>query len=58
LTRYKPEIKGLLEQQIAFHYDLVEGQASVALKNDEAIKQAFAVLNNQNTYKSILTPKQ
>lgn len=57
LVRFKPEIKELLEQQIAFHYDLVEGQAAVALKNDEAVQQAINVLSAPISYKKILGPK-
>lgn len=57
LIRFKPEIKDLLEQQIAFHYNLVEGQAAVGLKRDEAVQQAIAVLNDPETYKKILSPK-
>jgi carboxyl-terminal processing protease len=57
LLRYKAEIKELLEQQIAFHYDLVEGQSAVSLKNDEAIKQAQVVLTASATYKKILSPQ-
>lgn len=57
LVRFKPEIKELLEQQIAFHYNLVEGQATVALKKDEAVQQAIALLNDPVSYKKILSPK-
>lgn len=57
LIRFKSEIKDLLEQQIAFHYNLVEGQAAVGLKRDEAVQQAIAVLNDPETYKKILSPK-
>lgn len=57
LTRFKPEIKELLEQQIAFHYNLVEGQAAVALQKDEAVQQAIVLLGDLNSYRKILTPK-
>ncbi len=57
LIRFKSEIKDLLEQQIAFHYNLVEGQAAVGLKRDEAVQQAIAVLNDPEAYKKILSPK-
>ncbi|NBP68379.1 MAG: PDZ domain-containing protein [Cytophagia bacterium] len=54
---YKDEIKQLLEQQIAFHYNLSEGQAAIALKNDEAVKKASTLLSDINTYKKALTPQ-
>lgn len=57
LVRFKPEIKELLEQQIAFHYNLVEGQATVALRKDEAVQQAILLLNDPVSYKKILGPK-
>lgn len=57
LIRFKPEIKELLEQQIAFHYNLVEGQAAVALRRDEAVQQAILLLNDPVSYKKILSPK-
>lgn len=57
IQRFKSEIKELLEQQIAFHYDLTEGQAAVALKRDEAVQQAITLLNDPVLYKKILTPK-
>lgn len=54
---YKDEIKQLLEQQIAFHYNLSEGQAAIALKNDEAVKKASTLLSDMTTYKKALTPQ-
>jgi carboxyl-terminal processing protease len=55
LLRFKSEIKYLLEQQIAFHYNLVEGQTMIALHKDDAIIQAIATLNNSSIYKKILS---
>jgi carboxyl-terminal processing protease len=57
LLLYKDEIKQLLEQQIAFHYNLSEGQAAIALKNDEAVKKASTLLSDMTTYKKALTPQ-
>lgn len=57
IIRFKTEIKELLEQQIAFHYNLVDGQASVALKKDEAIIQALSLLKDSVSYGKILSPK-
>jgi carboxyl-terminal processing protease len=56
LIRFKSEIKYLLEQQIAFHYNLIEGQSAVSLNKEEAIIQAITILNNPNAYKKILLP--
>jgi len=56
LVRFKSEIRYLLEQQIAFHYNLIEGQSAVALSKDEAVIQAVAILNNSTAYKKILSP--
>lgn len=56
LVRFKSEIKGILEEQIAFHYGLSEGQALVSLTRDKTILEARNVLNNPGTYQKILTP--
>lgn len=56
LLRYKSEIKQLLEQQIAFHYFLTEGQAALSLKNDESVNQAIEILNTITKYKQLLSP--
>ncbi len=52
--RFRPEIKQLVEEQIAFHYGLYEGQADVALKNDPAVQQAKNILHDRATYSKIL----
>lgn len=57
LLLYKDEIRLLLEQQIAFHYNLAEGQATVALKNDEAVLRASILLTDAIAYKKALTPQ-
>lgn len=57
LVRFKKEISEILEQQIAFHYDLAEGQAAVSLDDDKTISQAIKVLNDNNQYKSLLSPQ-
>jgi carboxyl-terminal processing protease len=57
LIRFKSEIKYLLEQQIAFHYDLTEGQSAVSLRNDQAVSEAAVVLTNMLSYKKVLSPQ-
>ena len=56
LVRFKDEIKGLLEEQIAFHYDLEEGRAKVALPRDEGIAAAKKVLADTAAYHKIFYP--
>lgn len=56
LVRFKKEISQIIEQQIAFHYALSEGQAAVSLPNDQTVIQAMKVLNDNNQYKSLLSP--
>jgi carboxyl-terminal processing protease len=55
--RFKPEIRKLLQQQIAFHYNLIEGQMDASLRSDEAILKALQVLGDTAAYKKILSPK-
>jgi carboxyl-terminal processing protease len=54
--RFKSEIKSLLEEQIAFHYDLEEGRAKVGLPRDEDIAEAKRVLNDISAYRKIFLP--
>lgn len=55
LIRFKNEIIEVLEQQIAFHYSLTEGQAEVSLGKDKTVLEARKLLNNLNEYKKILS---
>jgi carboxyl-terminal processing protease len=56
LVRFKKEISEIIEQQIAFHYALSEGQAALSLPNDHTVAQAVKVLGDNNQYKMILAP--
>ncbi|MEO8473337.1 MAG: S41 family peptidase [Chryseolinea sp.] len=56
LTRFKSEIKEILEEQIAFHYGLDEGRALVAFDKDETITEAGKVLNDPERLHKILLP--
>jgi len=56
LSRFKTEIKQILEEQIAFHYALNEGQATVSLGRDKAVIEARKILNDNEAYHKILTP--
>ncbi len=57
LTLHKEEIKDLLEQQIAFHYNLSEGQAAVALRKDQTVHKAIALLSDSSAYNKVLSPR-
>jgi carboxyl-terminal processing protease len=54
LIRFKDEIKEYLEEQIAFHYGLAQGQAEVSLNRDQEIIEAKKVLTDNTTYKKLL----
>ena len=56
LIRFKKEISEVLEQQIAFHYSLAEGEAAVTLSRDKTVAEAVKILGDNNRYKTILTP--
>jgi carboxyl-terminal processing protease len=55
LIKYKPEIKRLLEQEIASRYYFEKGRIQVGLRNDENIKKSIEVLNNTIVYDSVIT---
>jgi carboxyl-terminal processing protease len=58
LFRFKTEIAGLLQEQIAFHYELEKGLAEVSLSQDREIQEAKKVLNDSAIYKKILSPQE
>lgn len=55
-TRFQTEIKRVLEQQIAFHYNLYEWQVPVALRYDNEIEKAREILSSPEKYTSLLKP--
>jgi carboxyl-terminal processing protease len=57
LLRFKNEIKDIVEEQIAFHYALNDGQAEVSLHRDKTVIEARKVLNDAETYHKLLTPQ-
>ena len=57
LIRFKSEIKHALESEIAFHYELNEGQAEISLREDEAVLEAKRLFNDTIAYRKILLPK-
>lgn len=46
----------MLEQQIAFHYDLNEGQAAVSVTRDKAVLESIRLLKDLQAYRKILSP--
>jgi carboxyl-terminal processing protease len=54
LFRFKDQITFYLEEQIAFHYGLSEGQAEVALAKNREIVEAKKVLADLANYKKVL----
>jgi carboxyl-terminal processing protease len=55
-VRFKSEIKEILEEQIAFHYDLERGRAKVSLPRDEDVVAAKKVLSDSTVYHKIFLP--
>lgn len=55
LDRNKPELMHILEQEIAFHYQLSKGQVEVMHGRDQELIQASKVLNDEATYRKILS---
>lgn len=53
VRNYKPEIMNILREQIAFHYDLYEGQAQVSLDQDKVILAARNVLKDSLAYNKL-----
>ncbi|HEY0654514.1 MAG TPA: S41 family peptidase [Chryseosolibacter sp.] len=56
LLRFKKEIVWLLEEQIAFHYQLTEGAARISLSRDPEVQEAKKVLSDLSNYKKHLAP--
>jgi carboxyl-terminal processing protease len=58
VLRHKEELKQLLEEQIAFHYQLSEGEAQISIARDPEVQEAKRVLNDQGTFAKILSPQE
>jgi carboxyl-terminal processing protease len=56
LQRFKPEIKELLEQEIASRYYFEKGRTEAGFDDDPNIIAAVAVLNDPNRYAALLKP--
>lgn len=55
LMKYKPEIKQFLEEEIASRYYFQNGRLEASMKDDDELKEALAVLNDNARYTKILT---
>ncbi len=58
LLKYKPEIKRLLEQEIASRYTFEKGRISNSLKEDLEVKKAIEILSDSVKYKLMLTAQK
>jgi carboxyl-terminal processing protease len=58
LLKYKPEIKRLIEQEIASRYGYEKARIANSLKDDNEVKKAIEVLSDSLKYKSMLTAKK
>lgn len=57
LLTFKPEIRGLLEQEIAGHFYLQKGLKENSFGNDADLKAALELFKDMNRYTSILKKK-
>jgi carboxyl-terminal processing protease len=53
--RFRPEIKTMLERQIAYHFALHRGFTTYSAHRDETVKRAVQLLNDRASYDSILS---
>ncbi len=56
LVKFRNEIQQILEDEIAFHYQLNKGKTEVALDRDLEIAEAKKVLNDPAAYQKLLIP--
>jgi len=54
--KFKPELSRILEEEIAFHYQMAKGQIEVSLNRDPEILEAKRILSNPAEYKKLLSP--
>ncbi len=55
LSRFRPEIQRVLEEEIAFHYLLSQGQVDVSIDRDPELIEARKLLNNKSKYQQLLS---
>jgi carboxyl-terminal processing protease len=57
LYKEKKQIKGILEEEIASRYTLGAGRIEASFKNDEEIKKATELLNDESKLRALLSKK-
>jgi len=55
--KFKPELLRILEEEIAFHYQMAKGQTEVSLNRDPEILEAKRILSDPAEYKKLLSPR-
>ena len=55
LVTFQPELIEILSEQVAGHYELLKGEIASSLKFDPVVRAGVEVLNDQQSYKNILT---
>jgi carboxyl-terminal processing protease len=55
LIRFRPEIQCVLEEEIAFHYSLSQGQVDVSFDRDSEIVEARKLLSDNSRYNKLLS---
>lgn len=55
LIRFKPELSKILEEEIAFHFKLAQGQIEVSLNRDAEIQEAKKILTDPVAYRKLLS---
>jgi carboxyl-terminal processing protease len=55
LIKFKPELSRLLEEEIAFHYRLAQGQVEVSMNRDNEIQEAVKILSTPASYNKLLS---
>jgi carboxyl-terminal processing protease len=56
-ARFRKEVAGILEDEIAFHYSLHKGRTELLLDRQPEILAAAKILSDQNAYHKLLQPK-
>ncbi|TAL60078.1 MAG: S41 family peptidase [Bacteroidetes bacterium] len=57
ISKYKAEIKDLLEEEIASRYFYQRGRLESSLRDDNELKESIRVIHDEQLYKSILSGK-
>ncbi len=57
LSKHKELINNIIEEEIALRYHYQEGKLLKKMEHDPVIKEAISVLENEERYKKILSPR-